>query len=87
MRFLSDKATSLQEQILQDQGLADKAFTDVEVLEKEKDSAEKILKEIDLNLKDLAVERDDQKDKLKLMVQTPRNKLRLAVIKSKNNLG
>ncbi len=61
LRFLSDKATNLQEQVMQDQVLIDKGITDVEVLEREKDSAEKIVNEVSLNLEDLARERDEQK--------------------------
>ncbi|MFK7900306.1 MAG: chromosome segregation protein SMC, partial [Cyclobacteriaceae bacterium] len=63
LRFLNDKAANLQELILQDQASTDNAVTDLDILDKERLSADTTLQEITKNLTVLEKERDDQQVK------------------------
>lgn len=63
MRFLNDKVKSLQEQIAQDKISNEKAAFSIQSLQREKESCDKMLQEIEMNLEGLRETLETQKAK------------------------
>ena len=63
LRYLSDKSSNLNEQISQDKLTLERIHVEIKGLEEEKESAGKILAEIELKMTSLEAEKVDQKNK------------------------
>lgn len=63
LRYLTDKSTNLNEQISQDKLMLERVHVETNGLLEEKESAEKILAEIELNMSNLEQDKIQQKDK------------------------
>lgn len=69
LRYLTDKSDNLKEQIEQDKQSNERAAFSIKSLKQEKDSAEKILAEIDMRLNDLSREKEEQQRKTQTIQQ------------------